>query len=156
MTQVKPRLDSLLHGPAGTSLDSGRVIGERVLAHDSLKQDLNLRQQLLEILVYTARMQQDTLTWMQRSRELIEVCHQQHLEIEALRTEAELGAALCNMGQQEKGMAMLDSVIAALSEKLRVKSEEFAAAVPSADKGARLHHCLEAEDWCAQFDRTIR
>ncbi|MBQ8453852.1 MAG: hypothetical protein IJ537_00700, partial [Bacteroidaceae bacterium] len=42
-TQMKARMDSVLHGPKGTSLDSGRVIGERVLGHDSLKQDLNLR-----------------------------------------------------------------------------------------------------------------
>jgi len=85
MTQAKSRLDSLLHGPEGTCLDSGRVVGERLLAHDSLKHDLNLRQQLLEILVYTARMQQDTLTWMLRSHELVDVCHEQGLQTEALR-----------------------------------------------------------------------
>ena len=114
MTQMKARMDSVLGGPKGTSLDSGRVIGERVLGHDSLKLDLNLRQQLLEVLVYTARMQQDTLKWMRRSRELIDVCRREGLETEALRTEAELGAARCYAGQAEQGMATLDSVIAVL------------------------------------------
>lgn len=114
MTQVKPRLDSLLHGPAGTSLESGRVIGERLLEHDSLKHDLNLRQQLLEVLVYTARMQQDTLTWMQRSRELVDVCRQDGAETEALRTEAELGAALYYAGKPAESLSKLDSVIATL------------------------------------------
>lgn len=125
MTQVKGRMDSLLHGPKGTSLDSGRVIGERLLEHDSLKQNLNLRQQLLEVLVYTARMQQDTLTWMQRSRELVDVCREQGLQTEALRTEAELGASLCYSGQMEQGMTQLDSVITALRESPSFKFNEF-------------------------------
>ena len=129
MTQAKLQLDSLLHGPEGTCLDSGRVIGERLLAHDSLKHDLNLRQQLLEILVYTARMQQDTLTWMQRSRELVDVCHEQGLQTEALRMEAELGASLCYSGQMEQGMAMLDSVIVLLSTKPSFKFNELDALI---------------------------
>ena len=125
MTQMKARMDSLLGGPKGTSLDSGRVIGERVLGHDSLKQDLNLRQQLLEVLVYTARMQQDTLKWMQRSRELIDVCRREGAETEALRTEAELGAARCYAGQAEQGMATLDSVIAVLGTMPEFKFNEL-------------------------------
>ena len=124
-TQMKARMDSVLGGPKGTSLDSGRVIGERVLGHDSLKQDLNLRQQLLEVLVYTARMQQDTLKWMQRSRELIDVCRREGAETEALRTEAELGAARCYAGQAEQGMATLDSVIAVLGTMPEFKFNEL-------------------------------
>ena len=124
-TQMKARMDSVLGGPKGTSLDSGRVIGERVLGHDSLKQDLNLRQQLLEVLVYTARMQQDTMKWMQRSRELIDVCRREGVETEALRTEAELGAARCYAGQAEQGMATLDSVIAVLGSMPTFKFNEL-------------------------------
>ena len=125
MTQMKAQMDSALGGPKGTSLDSSRVIGERVLAHDSLKHDLNLRQQLLEVLVYTARMQQDTLKWMQRSRELIDVCRREGAETEALRTEAELGAARCYAGQAEQGMATLDSVIAVLGTMPEFKFNEL-------------------------------
>ena len=125
MTQMKAQMDSLLHGPKGICLDSGRVIGERLLAHDSLKQNLNLRQQLLEILVYTARMQKDTLKWMQRSRELIDVCRQEGAETEALRTEAELAAALCSAGQVEQSIATLDSVIAVLSTMPSFKFNEL-------------------------------
>ena len=117
MTQMKAQMDSLLHGPKGTSLDSGRVIGERLLGHDSLRLNLNLRQQLLEILVYTARMQQDTLKWMQRSHELVGVCRQQGAETEALRTEAELGAALYYAGKPTESLSKLDSVIATLGSR---------------------------------------
>ena len=112
-------LDSLLHGKEGIRFDTARVIGERLLTHDSLKTNLGLRQNVLEVLVYVARQQQDTARWLRRSQELVEVCHGQgeDAEPEALRTEAEVGAVLYQMGQRERGMAKLDSVIAILDSR---------------------------------------
>ena len=52
--------------------------------------------------------------WLQHSRELVEVCHRQSAETEALRNEAEVGAALCFLGKDAEGMARIDSVIAKL------------------------------------------
>ena len=145
-TRLRERLDSLMHWPADARLDTARVIGERLLRHDSVKNRLNEQQDVLEILAMAARLKKDTVTWLLRSQQLVEVCRQQGAETEALRNEAEVGAALCRLGQPDKGMAMLDSVISALSEEFlaelsgkaerRVKSEEFASAVPSADEGA--------------------
>ena len=111
-----PTVDSLLHGPEGARFEVARAIGERLLVHDSLKTDIGLRQDVLEVLVYVARQQQDTARWLRRSQELVEVCHRQgeSAESEALRTEAEVGAVLCAMGQRERGMARLDSVLAIL------------------------------------------
>ena len=107
-------IDSLLHGPEGIRFDSARVIGERLLTHDSIRENLPLQQDVLEILVGAARQHKDTLLWLQRAQQLVEVCHRQgdNAEPEALRTEAEVGAALCRMGQCEQGMARLDSVLA--------------------------------------------
>ena len=127
-SQMKEQLDSLLGGPQGVRLDTARAIAERLLKHDSLKTNHKLHQDVLEILIYTARQQEDTVRWLQRSRELVSESRKHGAETKALRTEAELGASLCYSGQQELGLAKLDSVIAALSEKLRVKSEEFATA----------------------------
>ncbi len=62
-----------------------------------------------------ARLKKDTLTWLQRSQQLVEVCRLQGAETEALRNEAEVGAAFCRLGQKDKGMAMLDSVIVSLT-----------------------------------------
>ena len=47
------------------------------------------------------------------------MCHEQgeDAEPEALRTEAEVGAVLYQMGQRERGMAKLDSVIAILDSR---------------------------------------
>lgn len=110
-TRLRERLDSLMHWPADARLDSARAIGERLLRHDSVRNRLEEQQDVLEILAYTARLQEDSLTWLQRSRQLVEVCRRQGAETEALRNEAEVGAALCRMGQPDAGMAKLDSVI---------------------------------------------
>ena len=107
-------IDSLLHGPEGVRYDSARVIGERLLTHDSIRANLSMQQDVLEMLVGAARQHKDTLLWLQRAQQLVEVCHRQgdDAEPEALRTEAEVGAALCRMGQREQGMARLDSMLA--------------------------------------------
>ena len=110
-TRLRERLDSLMNWPAGARLDTARAIGERLLRHDSVKNRLEEQQDVLEILVHAARLKEDTLTWLKRSRQLVEVCRLQGAETEALRNEAEVGAALCRMGQPDDGMAKLDSVI---------------------------------------------
>ena len=114
-TRLRERLDSLMHWSVDARLDTARVIGERLLRHDSVKNSLEEQQDVLEILAMAARLKKDTMTWLQRSRQLVEVCRQQGAETEALRNEAEVGAALCRVGQESKGMAMLDSVIVSLT-----------------------------------------
>lgn len=117
MTIMHNQIDSLLGGPENVRLDSANSICERFLNHDSIKENLRLKYDALEILVYTTRQQDNTLEWMRRSNELIDVCHQigEEAELDALRTEAELGAALYMLGKQEQGMEKLDSVISLLN-----------------------------------------
>ena len=105
-TLMGQTVDSLLQGPEGVRFDSARVIGERLLTHDSLKANIGMHQDVLEVLVYVARQQQDTARWLRCSQELVEVCHLQgeDAESEALRTEAEMGAVLCMMGRREPGV----------------------------------------------------
>lgn len=131
MSLMKERVDSLLGGPTGVCLDSARAIGERILHNDTIKNDLRRRQDVLEILAYTARMKKDTTGWMRWSYELIDVCRQLGgpAETDALRTEAEVGAALYALGQHEEGMAKLDHVIEALSEKPDFKFNELDALI---------------------------
>ena len=114
-TRLRERLDSLMHWPVDARLDTARVIGERLLRHDSVKNSLEEQQNVLEILAMAARLKKDTVTWLQRSQQLVEVCRRQGAETEALRNEAEVGAAFCRMGQKNKGLAMLDSVIVSLT-----------------------------------------
>ena len=127
MTIMRNQIDSLLGGPEDVRLDSANSICERFLNHDSIKENLRLKYDALEILVYTTRQQDNTLEWMRRSNELIDVCHQigETAEPDALRTEAELGAALYMLGQQEKGMAKLDSVISLMDTSHLLEEKEM-------------------------------
>ena len=131
MTQMNEQIDSLLGGPKGAGLEMGKTIGERLLKHDSLRTNLKLKQEVLDILVYTARKQQDTVKWLQRSCELVDVYHQMgpEKETDALRTEAEIGASLYFSGQQQQGSAKLDSVINLLNEKPLFKFNELDALI---------------------------
>lgn len=131
MSLMKERVDSLLGGPKDVCLDSARAIGERILHNDTIKNDLRRQQDVLEILAYTARMKKDTTGWMQWSYELIDVCRQLGgpAETDALRTEAEVGAALYALGRHEEGMAKLDHVIEVLSEKPDFKFNELDALI---------------------------
>lgn len=112
-TLMTEQLDSMLGGLEGIRLDSARAIGERLLRHDTILADLEKQQEVLEILASTARMHGDTVVWLQRLRQYVDVCR--HLgagsETRALRAQAEIGAALCALGQEKEGVARLDSVI---------------------------------------------
>ena len=131
MTQMNEQVDSLLGGSKGAGLEKGKAICEQLLKHDSLKTNIKLKQEVLDILVYTARQQQDTVMWLQRSRELVDVYHQMgpEKETDALRTEAEIGASLYFSGQQQQGLAKLDSVINLLNEKPSFKFNELDALI---------------------------
>jgi AraC-like DNA-binding protein len=119
MTLMHEQMDSLLGGPANIRLDSAQAIALRLLNNDYIKTNLTRLRDVYDILAYTERMQNDTLGWLQRSRQLVDVCHQigPEAETDALRTEAEIGAALHAIGHEEEGMAKMDSVLALLNDK---------------------------------------
>ena len=121
MTLMRKQMDSLLGGPADIRLDSAQAIALRLLTNESIKASLTRLRDVYEILAYTERMQNDTMGWLYRSRQLVDVCRQigPEAETDALRTEAEIGAALYAMGHEEEGMAKVDSVLALLSDKDR-------------------------------------
>ena len=121
MTLMREQMDSLLGGPTDIRLDSAQAIAMRLLTNNTIKANLIRLRDVYEILAYTERMQNDTLGWLHRSRQLVDVCRQigPEAETDALRTEAEIGAALYAMGHEEEGMAKVDSVLALLSDKDR-------------------------------------
>lgn len=124
-TLMKDQLDTMLHGPEGTCLDTARAIGERLLLHDSIKANLKWKLDVLEILVNTAWLQEDTTQWLKRSCQYVDICHQlgKEQETNALRMEAETGSALHCLGQHEQGMAKIDSVIDLLEETFRREND---------------------------------
>ena len=112
-TQMHDQLDSLLGGPKDVRLDSALAVGKRLLASDSIQENLKNKFDVLEMMSYSARMLNDTTGWMQYSRQFVDVCHEvgPEQDVNALRAEAEIGAALHSLGQHEQGMAKLDSAI---------------------------------------------
>ena len=119
MTLMREQMDSLLGGPTDIRLDSAQAIALRLLNNDHIKTNLTRLRDVYDILAYTERMQNDTLGWLHMSRQLVDVCHQigPEAETDALRTEAEIGAALHAMGHEEEGIAKMDSVLVLLNDK---------------------------------------
>ena len=109
-------VDSLLHGHEGVRLDSARTIGMRLLQHDSVAHNPCMQQNVLESLLYTAQQRNDNIDALRWARQLVDVCHRQGSETEALRNEAEVGLLMCRMGQSDAGLARLDSVVGLLDD----------------------------------------
>lgn len=130
-TRMFSQVDSLLNGPEGTSLDKAQEIGELLLQNDSVKQNIKLRYDVVEILSIAHKMNNDTLGWMKWTRELVDVCHLmgEQGETAALRTEAELGAALYYIGLETEGIAKLDSAIYALGARPSFRFNELDAMI---------------------------
>lgn len=99
----------------GTRLDSAIIIGERLMTLDVAKTDLDYRQNVLEMLVNAFRLHNDNDQTIHWSTMLLDLVRQQGLETEALRTEAEIGTALSQIGKADDGLAKIDSVIHQLS-----------------------------------------
>ena len=92
-------------------LDSAIIIGERLITLDEAKKDLGYRQDILEMLVNACRLHHDDEQTIHWSTMLLDLVRQQGLETEALRTEAEIGMALSQIGRTDEGLAKIDNVI---------------------------------------------
>jgi hypothetical protein len=98
-------------------LDSAIIIGERLLTTDVAREDLAYRQDVLEMLINACRQHRDDELAIHWLAQMIDLCHQNGDETEALRTEADLGLILSGIGHADKGLAKIDSVLTLLSGK---------------------------------------
>lgn len=99
--------------------DSARVIAERLLQSDSARTNAAFRQDVLEVLLNAARLQQDDEAIVLHASELANLCRMQGCETEALRNESEVGLALSHLTNWENGLHKIDSALAALGEVRR-------------------------------------
>lgn len=95
--------------------DSAIVIAERLLATKTANADPTFRESVLEVLVYSTRQLEDYELQINYSTQLADAYRKQDNRVEALRTEAEVGAALCRLGRTDEGLAKMDSVISMLT-----------------------------------------
>ena len=114
--------------------DTAIAICTTLLHHDSLTKDLPecaaRRSNTLSLLCYSYRMLRDNEMWLRYSTELVELCRSTGDEVEALRTEAEIGFILTQIGRRDEGMALLNKAIVALDEPGSVnKMDAFIIAV---------------------------
>ena len=107
-TIMKDQLDTMLHGPEGTSLDTAQAIGERLLQHDFIKANLKWQLDVLETLVNTAWLKNDTTQWLKRSCQYVDICHQlgKEQETNALRMEEHALHDLAEYGSQYRGFRL--------------------------------------------------
>lgn len=94
-------------------LDTAWQICETLMESDFVENPDN-REIVLDLLVDITRKQHNYEQCLRWSTEKADLCRQQGEETEALRTEAEIGVLLTELGDTEKGLAKLNGVIATL------------------------------------------
>ncbi len=119
--------------------DSAILIGERLMQHDSVKADPYRQEDVLELLMNACRLRKDYEQALHWATQLGELYRSQGEETEALRTEAEIGTFLIRIGEQEEGLARIDTVIQQLDGKR--KFNELDASIIALKRKAEI--CIE-------------
>lgn len=107
-------------------IDSAIVIGERLMQHDSIKADYDIRQDVLEILQDAYRTERDYEEALRWSVQLSDLFREHGMEMGLLRNDVEIGALLFRLGQEQEGLARLDSVADILKGTRDVQSMDVA------------------------------
>ena len=91
--------------------DTAIIICEWLLKRPEAQEDLLFRSNVLEALVYSARVLEDFELVLQYGTERSDVCRQLGLETAALRSEADIGIAQIHMGLVDEGLSRIDNTI---------------------------------------------
>lgn len=97
----------------GMHLDSAQIICQSLMNSDYVKTPDN-KESVLDLLIAITRRNQDYEQWLKWSTEKVELCRKYDNEVEALRTEAEIGVVLAFLGREDEGLKTIDNVIKAL------------------------------------------
>ena len=91
-----------------------------LLKHDSTqvvdKRTFNNRNDVLGVMMDVCRKKNDDERWLQYAIERADLSRNHGMETEALRMEAEIGAAMTRVGRREEGLIKLEQVIRALDQ----------------------------------------
>jgi len=98
-----------LHHP-----DTACQMLEGLMETDFIKDNPSYHITALDLLIHNTRVRRDFEKCLHWSIEKSELCREMGDETEALRTEAEIGWILANVGEEEKGLAKINGVIANL------------------------------------------
>ncbi|MBR6439374.1 MAG: AraC family transcriptional regulator [Bacteroidales bacterium] len=106
----------LSRSTADLHFEEALQICEALMQSDFVDNPVN-RENVLDLLITITRRRGDNEQWVRWSTEKVDLCRQQGDETEALRTEAEIGFILAQLGEEERGLAKLSGVIGALDEQ---------------------------------------
>ena len=131
------------HNLVDPRYDTAWQICETLMESD-LMEEPGCRQDVLDMLVYISRKQRNYEQCLRWATEKVDFCRQQDEETEALRTEAEIGALLSKLGEEEKGLAKLSGVIANLDGQRHL--DEMDACVIALKRKIQVLQELEREE----------
>ena len=95
----------------GVQIDSAKLIGERLMQHDSIVLVPANKLTVLDQLITAARFNADDEQLLLLTVQKAALCREIGNETEALRTDAERGALLTRLGHMDEGMKLIDDVI---------------------------------------------
>lgn len=101
---------------AGQQFDKAQRILEELMESDYVV-DLDNRESVIDLLINISRRHGDKEQWLHWATEKVEICRQRNEKTEALRTEAEIGLVLAQLGEVEKGLAKINEVIDILDDQ---------------------------------------
>jgi AraC-like DNA-binding protein len=94
-------------------LDTAQQMLEGLMESDFVK-DPDKREVVLDLLVSTTRLRDDYEQCLRWATEKANLCQKQDKKTEALRTEAEIGVILVELGEEKEGIERLNAVITSL------------------------------------------
>ncbi len=94
-------------------LDTAQQMLEGLMESDFVK-DPDKREVVLDLLVSTTRLRDDYEQCLRWATEKADLCREQGKKTEALRTEAEIGVILVELGEEKEGIERLNGVISSL------------------------------------------
>ncbi len=97
-------------------LKEAQTLCEELLQHDSVVGIPQRQSAVLELLINTSRMRDDEESYIRWATQKADLCREMGDEVEALRTQAEIGAAMATLGQPEEALALLDKIAAELDK----------------------------------------
>ena len=100
----------------GMHLDSAQNICLSLMNSNYIK-SVDNHESVLDLLIAITRRKQDFEQWMRWSTEKADLCRKNGNDVEALRTEAEVGVILAYLGRHEESLQKLDNVIEQLDGK---------------------------------------
>ena len=107
------------------TMDSARLLLERLMNDDSIKAYPRLRHNALEHIVNICRDQDKDERLIYWAKQLLEVKRQLNFTVSSFNTQTEIGMALVRLGKTDEGLKMISASIAGLDKYRRQQQQEM-------------------------------